>query len=1451
MKTVLKPVIVSLFLIIAAVPAYADSTHPKGIKLDGTLGSAGKLELPGPDYDIKAEYGQQAGANLFHSFQQFNIHSDESATFTGPNSVQNIISRVTGGGASWINGRLGSTIPGADLYMLNPAGLMFGPNASLDLTGSFHVSTADYLRLGENERFYSIPHANDVLSVAAPAAFGFLNNDISPITYEGRGEITEEEWEGNPTGLRVEEGKTVSLVAGNIEIKKGTSVISQITDEYGPAFVDDLGNPVITDEAGNPMLFDENGNPDPEGGFAMLIDPDGNSILGNPDEIGSLHPVTEARNEGDVTAPRGRIDMAGVASAGEAVLTESGTDVSSFGKMGDVTLSDKSLIDVSGTGAGSVFIRGGKLFADDSVIQAQTLGDRDGGRVDIQADELSFTRGAKISCNTEGTGSGPDVEISASDSVSFFGENSDGVSMIRTTSPLDEDGTGDAGRIEIRAGNISFADGAWINSATYGRGKGGEVILSASDSVSFAGESSSGGGSMIRVASTYKEDGAGDAGRIEIRAGNISFADGAWINSATWGRGKGGEVLLSASDSVSFAGESSGGDGSRIVVATVYEEEGAGEAGRLEITADNISFADGTLINSATYGRGKGGEVILSASDSVSFAGESSGGRGSYIQLGTVYEEDGAGDAGRLEIEAGNISFTDGAYVNSATKGKGKGGEVTLSASDSVSFAGEDSGGQGSRIYMTTEFEGEGAGDAGRLEIKARNISFADGAFVNSTTYGKGKGGEVSLSASDSVSFAGEDSEADGSGIYMTTRFEGEGAGDGGTLLIDAKDISFTDGAYVDSGTEGKGRGGEVTLRAEETVMVTGASTEGNPSRIYAGSESIAPDAGDGGSITVSARTISLSDSGEISTSAAGSGNAGAVELSATELRLDTGASVSSGSGAVNFRSFGHISERDSGMLLPGDVVEAADTGDGTSDRYVSADTLTSFTDIYKVASLTELEKIGDRHALSQGDIAEVRDTGSGESARYVYAYEPYYELEAWVRFDSAHTDVTAADMAAIYGIAGWLRSEEELFHKPGDVIRVADTGDGRPGTYIYAPVLDESDGFYWSQAIRLGRFDAADTAALNDLPNQLSVRDRDVAKVADAGDGAAADFVFQSGEWIRFGTVHAVADEAAMNALTVPRTGYVAEVGDAKFVFSGREWVSLNEFRTVPDMAAMGNLTPETGDVVYVADTDSDESRQTPANFLYMEGGWTEFVKGDADRITITADTLTMTGDSRITTSTAGHGNAGDIMLKVNRLDIGDGASVVSESSSEIFGGSAGTITVEAGDSVRLSGEKALSTDAKGAGGGKIDVTAGNEIYLLNGGISSSVLIGVGKGGDVTAESEFVIMNHGDIKAKAQDGGGGAIFIRAENFLKSSDSVLDPSSKRGNDGTIKIEAPDIDVAGDLTVPGGDSIDASKWLPKACSERDAEDYSEFFVMGKDATPDPPNDIQASPPRPLK
>jgi len=121
------------------------------ITLDGSLGPQGPLA--GPHYRIGADVGQIRGSNLFHSFGEFNVPTGGSATFTGPATISNILSRVTGGQPSAIDGLLRSEIAGANLYLLNPSGVLFGPHASLEVSGSFHVSTADYLRFADGAKF--------------------------------------------------------------------------------------------------------------------------------------------------------------------------------------------------------------------------------------------------------------------------------------------------------------------------------------------------------------------------------------------------------------------------------------------------------------------------------------------------------------------------------------------------------------------------------------------------------------------------------------------------------------------------------------------------------------------------------------------------------------------------------------------------------------------------------------------------------------------------------------------------------------------------------------------------------------------------------------------------------------------------------------------------------------------------------------------------------------------------------------------------------------------------------------------------------------------------------------------------------------------------------------------------------------------------------------------------
>ncbi|KPA09440.1 Large protein containing hemagglutination activity domain protein [Candidatus Magnetomorum sp. HK-1] len=286
-------VLLIIFLIFHLIPVYANETHSTGIIIDGTIGSAGqlKLDLKDSNYDIKYDYGVQKGQNLFHSFEQFNLHKNEIATFSGPDNsiqnipqIQNIISRVTGGKESWINGTIRSIIPNSNLYLLNPSGIMFGPDARLDIEGSFHASTADYLKFTDSNKFYSNGSVDSVLTMENPSAFGFLDDgNFASIEIEGKGEINND-LENKNSGLAVESGETISLIAGHIDFIKGTYF--RETDKKN------------------------------DFGYKTTID----------------IPISL------LSAPSGQINLASVNSKGEIKLTKKGPVVSNFEKLGNISL---------------------------------------------------------------------------------------------------------------------------------------------------------------------------------------------------------------------------------------------------------------------------------------------------------------------------------------------------------------------------------------------------------------------------------------------------------------------------------------------------------------------------------------------------------------------------------------------------------------------------------------------------------------------------------------------------------------------------------------------------------------------------------------------------------------------------------------------------------------------------------------------------------------------------------------------------------------------------------------------------------------------------------------------------------------------------------------------------------------------------------------------------------
>src|SRR5579884_455442 len=195
--------------LVGLVVASWHATCGAAVVTDGTLGRAGPVTPVNNIYAITPALGQTRGPNLFHSFSQFDLAQGETASFTGPPTIKNVLARVTGGTASDIHGTIQCTIPNATFYLMNPAGVVFGPDAKLDVNGSFAVTTADYIRLGASQKFGPPGPADSALTTAPPAAFGFFGHRAG-IDIAG--------------GLAVPQGRVLSLIGGDVRINGGQVV---------------------------------------------------------------------------------------------------------------------------------------------------------------------------------------------------------------------------------------------------------------------------------------------------------------------------------------------------------------------------------------------------------------------------------------------------------------------------------------------------------------------------------------------------------------------------------------------------------------------------------------------------------------------------------------------------------------------------------------------------------------------------------------------------------------------------------------------------------------------------------------------------------------------------------------------------------------------------------------------------------------------------------------------------------------------------------------------------------------------------------------------------------------------------------------------------------------------------------------------------------------------------
>ncbi len=527
------------------------------IATDGSTGPA--RELNGPNYEISEELGRLLGGNLFHSFWRFNLSPGEIAMFTGSSAIENIIARVTGGDPSSIDGQISSTIPGVNLFLMNPYGMMFGANASLDIGGSFHVSTAHELRFSDGQVFSADLGGESVFTVASPTAFGFTREEVAPLTVAG-------------SNLSVQAGETLSVVGGDLTITGGS--LQAPGGTLALASVASSGTVPVGGESQNMELdtFDELGTIDLSNSANLSTSGNsGGTVVIRGGKLMIDQAFVTATNSGSMDSPGVGID---IDVADDMTLTNgafilSGVPGSGGGRAGDIRVAARNVTISDNASIVSFNVRRGE--SGDILVQAQeavSIIDQDGD--EVQTGILSF-----------GGGSGAPNELRVEASRL---EMRGGV----VGTPLDLV-AGRAGDVSVAVEQLTMTDGAIIDSRS-NQGVAGGAIQITARAVFLYGNSS-----IITDAS----DAPG--GDIEIDADLIRLQDSS-ITATAQGdeRAQGGNVAMSAEAGVVVLERSE-----------IKAEAGGGNGGVIRIQGFLVSDRESTI--SADSDRGTDGTIVIRA----------------------------------------------------------------------------------------------------------------------------------------------------------------------------------------------------------------------------------------------------------------------------------------------------------------------------------------------------------------------------------------------------------------------------------------------------------------------------------------------------------------------------------------------------------------------------------------------------------------------------------------------------------------------------------------------------------------------------------------------------------------------------------------------------------------------------------------------------------------------
>jgi filamentous hemagglutinin family protein len=1325
---------------------------------DNTLGAESSVITPNVNIQgiqgDRIDGGATRGANLFHSFSEFNVGEGRGVYFANPDGIENILSRVTGGNASQILGRLG-VLGDANLFLLNPNGILFGENASLDIQGSFVASTASGIELGEDGYFSATqPQSSRLLAVSPGALF------YNAVAATG-GKIT------NLGNLKA--GEDLTLSAGNLDLqgqlRSGRDLTLQAQDTVK-----------VRDSVATPFLAQAGGNLTIQGNGGIDI-----WALNHPMQTpfvsgGNLSLISDGIISGD----------ARFASGGSFLIQSVSGGLANFVSKNDPIISASGDVNVAANYTGASLL-----------VEAQG-NIRFGGNITITTPDTSMLP------------AGPDTETlrtstalimrSGQDTLAYGGVNSGSVPYSTGSVPegitiggdvILQPSNGVGGIVDLKAasGDVNTQLISTNGQRTFNLdndAQGGAISIAANGSINTGG---------LNSYSLSPSGNAGNGGEINLLAANgINITDKvkSYSYAPNGSAGDGGAIKLSATndittdslDSDSWSNLGTGGNGGAISINTTNGS----------INTDYLH----SYSYSGSGSAGNGGTIRLQAGNDLTIKGN--------VYSYSDSNDGNAGDGGAIHLEAANginvrgilDSYSHSDYGNTANGGLirllATNGDITTNGFNSSSNAEEGLAGNGSEISLkapngniSTKFlssysnslsAGTG-GNGGTINLEAGNSINIDSArsFSSNREGQTGNGGTINLKASEDINIAQRLESYSRSGFGIGRN--------GGTITLssDSGDIIFFNPEIITTNTwlysfsysefGNTGNGGEISISARG-----GDIRAFSKSLLASFALSEAGTAGSGGNVTVAAQNnirnleiltlSSFDEAGDVALNGFG-------DLSVTNTRILTSRRVDvefsdkfitlevggqGQSGDVYFTSLGNLTFNNSS-------IESDTNGsDKAGNVTLSSPGLVTFNNSF-IRSNTSSKGAAGSIGIEAGQGISLIGSGSGLSAGTTNQGEAgdiTLTTPELILQNGANIATTTASSSAAGNIT--LQS-----HPNGENLNI----NLAPGTSISASTSNQGIG---------GNIEIK-------APDSVTIQGQGTITTSTTGTGNAGNitldtstltiargaqlFAFTEGSG-NSGKIEVNASTAVNLGIGVDDFSPVLSVETSNAGKAGNITINTPSLRlsdtaritatatsTATNRQGGGSITlnASTMDLAGVVGVFAETQGQSPAGTLTLKPYQNQSTlnltlapqslvsasttgSGKGGNLIVEApEAITIQGPGELAVQTTGDGAAGDLRIDTQRLTIADGATISASTSSSNPAGIGGNITINATESFNLTNQARLLAQSTGAGRAG-DVTINTPQLNLDQAQVSVETSGAGAAGDVEITTETLTLERG-----------------------------------------------------------------------------------------------------------